>query len=230
MGGMCRHVSGQGGDCLLPVLTICLQTERGSEIESEGQRTLRNTVELRHADGWRRDSETESSGCSINSGCGWGSCRGCTAGRPSSTPAWSVLIASVVTTLPYYTRHPSLTSLYRRLYFWLCVRTDVCDVLHFHLRCYHSVCFKITDSLVYINSAQARFLLEPIMVLWGLNRLKEPSKERCISGHVTVKKRVVNNCHVALWFLCLPPSAALTFSPSECEWGWAMWAYVLERN
>lgn len=36
-----------------------------------------------------------------------------------------------------------------------------------------------------------------------------------------------------LWFLWLPSlsqSASLTFSPSECACGWAMWAYVLEMN
>lgn len=106
---------GWGIDRLLPVMTICLQSERAIEIERVGRRMLRNTVESRQDDGGRRDCGMESSRCSIYSGYGWGSCRGCTACRRSSTSAQSVLMASVVTTWCHYTEYTSLTIPYHSL-------------------------------------------------------------------------------------------------------------------
>lgn len=82
-----------GVDCLLLIMTICLQSEQGNEMERDI--TLHNTLYSRQDDGGWPNCGMESSGCSINIGYGWGSCHGCTADRQSSTPAWSLLKASL---------------------------------------------------------------------------------------------------------------------------------------
>lgn len=173
---------------------------------------LHNTLYLRQDDGRWPNCGMESSGCSINTGYGWGSCLGCSVGKQSPTPAWSVLIALLCRTYHFSYMVPFHVQFFTGYLHWQFLKPSSKSSFMIF------VCFRIIHTgYIYINIVQSHFpfrqsgSFEP-WISWKAKGKRGAYQDTWQKNlWLTMLVWVCGSC----LFLCQPLSHSLPLSVSE---------------